>query len=155
MLKLQTGLFFGLWDLMLFCDCACALFPHLISSSGVCGTLGRERRLLQPRFVVRALTLCLSAFTCMIRRPFQRPQEDSMSFRDFFFYYCKHEDCILHADNSRASLHSSLLGTVWLFGGIMKDFDHFKFINKGRKNWKIEKLCWKAYVLKFFIVPQQ
>lgn len=78
-----------------------------------------------------------------------------LPFCDFFFYYCKHEDCILHADNSRASLHSSLLGTVWLFGGIMKDFDHFKFINKGRKNWKIEKLCWKAYVLKFFIVPQQ
>lgn len=36
-----------------------ALSPYLVSCSGVCGTLGGERRLLQPRFVV--WLLCLSS----------------------------------------------------------------------------------------------
>lgn len=80
-LWLQTGLLFGLWGLVSFWDCAHASFPpFLISSSGVCDTLGGERRLLQPRFVVSTLTPPLphSVFTCMIRRPSQRPLEDSM-----------------------------------------------------------------------------
>lgn len=56
---LLTDTYFRIYPpptLLTFCNCAYALFPHPISSSGVCLTLGGERRLLQPRFVFRSLT---------------------------------------------------------------------------------------------------
>ncbi len=130
-LELQTGLFFGLSGLLPFCDCAYALFPHLISSSGVCGTLGGERRLLQPRFVVRPSASLFSPAWSDDRFKVHRRTACVCSLFYAFMYHfvtllfngCKHEDCILAADNTWAHLHLSLWGTVWLFGVKLKNFD--------------------------------
>lgn len=120
---LMTDTYFRI-SLLSFCDCAYALFPHLISSSGVCRTLGRECRLLQPRFVVRSVTPQPTSLFA----PAWSDERFSVRWRTacvyvtfcelFFFNGCKHEDCILLITPESIFIHPheglfDYLGVYW------------------------------------------